>query len=377
MGRKVIVSLVSDQSIPNILFIKEKGLADYYYFITTEIMEKRGIVSNILKSLDINEEQTKRIEVIEDSVKDIDDNLVNNLLFEDDDEILINITGGTKIMSLAVYNFFARSGSGDIFYIPIGKNEIKQIFPLRKNRVSIINKRVNLLEYLTAYGVKVREESFRSKNNLLKDQKQTTDLFNSFLTDKRNTLFQVAEEIRETGLRGKKITANEPKKAEYFNKAKAFQEAGVSWENPGEISKYESKYITGEWFEEYIYPRIKDWLNKNDDEIGLGLQLEKGNAPNEYDIMFTHNNALYVIECKTDVADDTEGKINYLFTNTLYKAATLKKEFGLWVNYYLFALNDFSNLSDIQKDRAKQLDIKLVGLEILNDENKFKEYIQK
>lgn len=93
--------------------------------------------------------------------------------------------------------------------------------------------------------------------------------------------------------------------------------------------------------------------------------------------MFTHNNSLYVIECKTDIADNEEGKISYLFTNTLYKAATLKKEFGLWVNYYLFALNDFSKLSDSQKKRAKQLDIKLVGLEILTNEKTFEEFIDK
>lgn len=372
MSRKVFVSLISDQTIPNILFIKEKGYADFYYFITTEIMEKKSIVSNIIKALNLPVEKIKKIEVIEDSVKDIDDKLVTHLTFEDDDELLVNITGGTKIMSLAVYNFFTRSGSGDIFYIPIGKNEIKHIFPLRKNRVSEITNRVNLLEYLTAYGVKVKDSSFQSKNTLLKTKEETSNLFKSFLSD-RDKMFKAAETIRNAKLRGKKIVKeNQP---DFFEVANIFNEVGVNWVNENEISKDETKYITGEWFEEYVYPRIKEWLGKGDEEIALGLQLLKNDTPNEYDIMFTHNNALYVIECKTDVSDNEEGKISYLFTNTLYKAATLKKEFGLWVNYYLFALNDFSKLTDDQKQRAKQLDIKLVGLEILSDENKFKEFI--
>ncbi len=374
MSRKVIVSLISDQTIPNILFIKEKGYANFYYFITTEIMEKRGIVSNIIKALNLPEEKIKKIEVIEDSVKDIDDKLVTHLIYEDDDELLVNITGGTKIMSLAVYNFFTRSGSGDIFYIPIGKNEIKHIFPLRKNRVSEITNRVTLLEYLTAYGVKVKDSSFQSKNTLLKTKEETSNLFKSFLSN-RDKMFKAAETIRIANLRGKRITKE--KLPEFYEVANVFNEVGVNWVTNNEVSKDETKYITGEWFEEYVYPRIKGWLDKSDDEIALGLQLLKNDTPNEYDIMFTHNNALYVIECKTDVSDNEEGKISYLFTNTLYKAATLKKEFGLWVNYYLFALNDFSKLTEDQKQRAKQLDIKLVGLEILSDEDKFKEFIQK
>lgn len=376
MSRKIIVSIISDQTIPNILFIKQKEMADFYYFITTARMEKNGVTDNTIKSLGLDIQQTKRIEVIEDSVKDIDDKLVHQLEYEDEDELLINITGGTKIMSLAVYNFFTRNGAGEIFYIPIGKNEIKQIFPLRKNRVSVIEQRVNLLEYLTAYGVSVRNESYLSKNTLLKSNEQTTNLFNAFISEKRDQLFQSAEEIRQANLRGKKILKNDNQKGEYFKKAEIFRNSGISWDTDDCISKAETKYITGEWFEEYIYPRIKKWLNKSDDEIGMGLQLIKGDAPNEYDVMFMHRNALYVIECKTDVSDNSEGKISYLFTNTLYKAATLKKEFGLWVNYYLFALNDFSTLTDDQKNRAKQLDIKLVGLEILKNEETFESFIK-
>ncbi len=376
MAKKIIVSIVGDQTIPNILFIKEKAEADFYFFITTAQMENKNVTDNIIKSSTLDPAQTKRIQVLEDSIKDIDDNLSQQLEFDDEDELMINITGGTKIMSLAAYNFFTRNGAGEIFYIPIGKNEIRQIFPLRKNRLSMITNRVNLKEYLSAYGVSVRQSSFNSKNHLLKQEEQTTSLFNMFLSDKRNELFNAAEKIRSAKLRGKVIRRNQVDYEQYFDIAKIFNEAGVKWKEDGVISGAETKYLTGEWLEEYVYPRIKKWLNKSEEEIGLGLQLIKGDTPNEFDIMFTHNNSLYVIECKTDVADNSEGKISYLFTNTLYKAATLKKEFGLWVNYYLFALNDFSKLSEDQKNRAKQLDIKLVGLELLSDENKFEAFIK-
>lgn len=377
MRSRVIVSLISDQTVPNILFIKEKGFADFYYFISTEMMEKRDVTINIIKSLNLDKKQTKTVVVIEDSVRDIDEELTRQIDIEDDDQLLVNITGGTKLMSLAAYNFFSRKGIGEIFYIPIKKNELRQVFPLKRNKTSPISKRLNLFEYLTSYGVVANEKKFKKKNDLLKTEEVTDKLFHAFVSDLHDELFNAAEEIRLNKMRGKKLTEDDPNKGKYYNLAQVFASVGVKWEKEGIISKDETKYITGEWFEEFVYPKIKRWLNKGDDEIGMGLQLTKGGANNEYDVMFTHNNALYVIECKTDVADDSEGKISYLFTNTLYKSATLKKEFGLWVNYYLFALNDFSKLTEGQKKRAKQLGIKLVGIEILSDETKFEEFIKK
>lgn len=377
MTRKIIVSIVSEQTLPNVLFIKETNYADKYYFITTRKMEKKHTTSNILKSLNLNNDLSKQIEVVEDSLLDIDHKLVEEIELDDDDEILVNITGGTKIMSLGVYNFFSRNGAAKIFYIPLGKNEMRQIFPLKKNRQTIIEQRTTLLEYLYAYGVEVRESSFDSKNTLLKTENETNKVFKSFTSENRDLLFSAAEEIRLKGFRGKKIRRDKIEEESVFKNTLLFRDVGLSMENDSFFTQKETKYLTGEWFEEFIYPRVKSLLQKKDDEIGLGVQLVKEDAPNEYDIIFTHNNSLYVIECKTDIADNEEGKINYLFANTLYKAATLKKEFGLWVNYYLFALNDFSQLKQEQKDRAKLLDIKLVGLEILTDEKKLKEYILK
>lgn len=380
MGRKVIVSLVSDQTIPNVLFIKEKHFADKYYFISTEKMERNYASNNILnalKLLDKKEDVVEIIEVVEDSLLDIDEKLVNKLLIEDDDDVLVNITGGTKIMSLGVYNFFSRNGAADIYYIPIGKNEVRQIFPLRKNRHFPLESRTTLFEYLAAYGVTVNDKSFASKNKLLKKEENTKLLFHHFIGEKRKELFINAEEIRKNNFRGKRIRRNNEAESFVFANAQFFTDYGVVFENEQVISDKETKYLTGEWFEEFLYPKIKRILNKNHEEIGMGVQLVKNGAPNEYDIIFTHNNSLYVIECKTDISDNEEGKISYLFTNTLYKAATLKKEFGLWVNYYLFAMNDFSKLKEEQRNRANLLGIKLVGLEVLANEKELDDYISK
>jgi len=379
MGRKILVTIVGEQTVPNVLFIKSFDYSDSFIFITTNKMETNNTTQNIIDAANISHFNNEKILVIEDSLIDIDEKLSTEIDLNDEDVVLVNITGGTKLMSLGVYNFFARHGAANIFYIPIGKNEIRQIFPLRKNRVKPLSYKITLREYLVAYGVSFKEDAFLKKNNLLKPKEVAENLFNAFTGDSRQLLFALTESIRPL-FRGKPLRPDKDSEAALLPNAWALKEYGMAYEDDSTISKYETRYITGDWFEEYVYRIIKDTLDIKDDFIGIGVQLVKGEAPNEYDIIFVKNNSLYVIECKTDIADYTEegdAKISYLFTNTLYKAATLKKEFGLWVNYYLCALNDFSLLSETLLKRAKQLDVKLIGLEVLKDQEIFKEFIRK
>ncbi len=377
MGKKVIVSIVSEQAVQNLLFIKERPAADHYFFISTDKMEKedRSVSACIINAAELDSDKCRVIHVVEDSLIDIENQLIKSVEVEDDDIFFVNITGGTKLMSIGVYNFFARLGSAEIFYLMVGKNECDMVFPIKKSSKTKIVFRVNLKQYLKVYGVSFKEISFNEKNQLLKPENETKELFKAFIGDEKSTCFKIAEKIRKK-FRGKKLS----EKDMIYSEVIRIKHYGFKPSSASEISKKETKYLTGDWFEEYVYSKIKNHLKLDDDYIGVGLNLVKGDNPNEYDVMFTTNNALTVIECKTDVSDKVdsdqekisdEEKISYLFTNTLYKAATLKNEFGLRVNYYLFALNDFGKLNEDQLKRARQLDIKLVGLETLNDENKF------
>ncbi|NKQ38295.1 MAG: DUF1887 family protein, partial [Methanosarcinales archaeon] len=154
----IIVSLISDQTIPNVLFIKEmetkKKDIKLYLFISTNKMEQKGKANSIIQASNIDKSKTKVIEVIEDSIEDITTKLTNfaqeNL--NSGDNYIINLTGGTKIMSIGVYNFFKDKNRNSIYYLPIGKNTYKQIFPSLQNGVYDLNFRISIEEYLTSYG---------------------------------------------------------------------------------------------------------------------------------------------------------------------------------------------------------------------------------
>lgn len=371
MPNTILVSLISDQSIPNVLFIRDQPKADHYLFISTEKMEKKMLVANIIKACPSHIHSSSTIVVEEDNLEDIASKLAS---FNNDftGEYVVNLTGGTKVMSLGVFEFFSKSVNNRIFYLPLGKNKIIQLFP--KNSETELTFRIGLEDYLISNGVIPEKNSFDNKNNLSRKEQDTARLYLEFSSESNHILKQAAEHFRpyRQNDKIKRITLNNEERW-YLQ---PFVNAGFSPSVENDLSRKEIKYCTGDWFEEYIYTLVKSIKGKSEDEIGVGVSLTREKVKNEFDVIFTHNNALYVIECKTDVANE-EGKFADLFNNTLYKAGSLRKDFGLFVKFYVCAINDFTKLSQEKHDRARVLDVNLVGAEVLNDEEKMRELVSK
>lgn len=373
MGRNIVVSLVSDQTIPNVLFIREQPKADHYLFISTEKMEKRGIVVNIIKACPDHIHSQETIVVEEDNLEDITVKL-NSFASGIEADFVVNLTGGTKVMSLGVFEFFSKTTNNQIFYLPLAKNKLLQLFPYEAQSTRELFFRINLEDYLIASGVVPDLKSFLNKNSLLRLEEKSTILYQKFSSESNPLLKIAAEHFRK--YRNDKRIKNIDLSSEEKWYLQPFLNAGFSPVKEFQLTKEEIKYLTGDWFEEFVYNLIKSIKGKNNDDIGFGVYLTRDNVKNEFDVIFTQNNALNVIECKTDVANE-EGKFAELFNNTLYKAGSLRKDFGLFVKFYVFAINDFTTLSKEKLDRARVLDINLLGTEILSDEVKLKELISK
>ena len=161
---RVLVSIVSDQTIPNLLLMKELSGIDKYLLISTEAMEKKERSTCIKIASGLPDERFKTILVKEDVLSSIDGQLsalltasstsADDPFLYDTDEFIVNLTGGNKIMSIATYNFFKERNS-KIYYIPIGKNQYIQIFPETASGEHSITYRADIQTYLTAYGVTI------------------------------------------------------------------------------------------------------------------------------------------------------------------------------------------------------------------------------
>ena len=379
---KTVVSLVSDQTIPNVMFIKANADAERLVFITTEGMEKKQRTDWILKSLMANgagkiiANKADKINVSEQSISEIQAELDKYPFFYEGAEILVNLTGGNKIMSLAAYEFFKEKSlqvqnNISMYYLNVGKDKFDKVFPSEQKNC-ICSGHCNLKEYLTAYSI---DEEKTGKLPLMKFEKTQEFYANTFETEKN------AINALHAGL-------SEKNNSRFFNKHNKLPEELSNDQNisrlfqktfgNSESNKATIHYLRGGWFEEYVYFLIKRGLKLNKKQICLNLKIEdkslSGKAvPNELDVIFIYKNKINIIECKTGLK--SEGGVNIL-QEVLYKQSALKKGFGLTAKSFLFLPNVnvlSGNKVSGNKERAEIFGIDIVDdKEMLLNEDRFK-----
>lgn len=300
--KKVLVSILSDHLVPNYLFIKEmRGQYNELLFIGTPYTESKAIATHLENALENRKSNIKKVILESDQYQEGVQSL-ENISLPTDVHYIVNLTGGTKIMSLIVYDFFRKLNSS-FYYIPIGKNTYCNI---EEENMHALQYRISLREYFTLYGL-----HYECDNTLLKDAETTFQFFEK----QKKRKFYLSDEIK--------------------NSQKA------------ETAK-DKKYYAGEWFEEYSYLRIKKELNLREQDIAMSLKIyreDSQNNDNEIDVAFMYENALYIIECK--VSMNRYGKEKWqTIEDYLYKLAAISKDFGLIVRPYIFTLHKMEKLPD-------------------------------
>lgn len=300
--KKVLVSILSDHLVPNYLFIKEmRGQYNELLFIGTPYTESKAIATHLENALENRKSNIKKVILESDQYQEGVQSL-ENISLPTDVHYIVNLTGGTKIMSLIVYDFFRKLNSS-FYYIPIGKNTYCNI---EEENMHALQYRISLREYFTLYGL-----HYECDNGLLKEAKTTFQFFEK----QKKRKFYLSDEIKKS--------------------------------HQAETAT-DKKYYAGEWFEEYTYLRIKKELNLREQDIAMSLKIyreDSQNNDNEIDVAFMYENALYIIECK--VSMNGYGKEKWqTIEDYLYKLAAISKDFGLIVRPYIFTLHKMEELPD-------------------------------
>lgn len=311
---KTIVSILSDHLLPNFLFIKEmEGQYSDLLFVSTPQMEMQEKAMHLEVALGRKEGSVRRIVVANDNYKEILDALRAEQL-SGSVEYVVNITGGTKTMSLAVHEYFCQFNASFV-YVPIGKNSY---YDFSTDQTHSLDYRVSLNEYFTLYGL-----AYDYDNDLICDAQRPFNLFN----EQKMSNFYLTEELR------------------YAQKAPR-----------PELRRY----LGGEWFEEYVYLRIKRDFKLRDEDIAKSVKicrLSSTSNDNELDVVFVKDNALYVIECKVSMTGYGK-EPKSVVDEYLYKLAAISKDFGLRVNSYIFTLHQMWRFAKAtQENMSKRMRI--------------------
>ena len=339
MEKNILISLVSDQTLPNVELIKEfDSSIDEYIFIYTHEKEKQ--LQRIIDATNIKEKYKPENKIVVDAFDVVD---IEKKLKEFDfseDNYIVNITCGTKLMILIVQDFFKNLGA-KIYYLTGYNKEYIKLFPAIGPRKFKLKTKINLSEYLLAYGFKASKESSVLYGNL----DQAVSIFDYFLERNIDEIKPVIEPIRLK--RGKKSMIIEDGNVKQF-----LEDIEYPLSSKGKLNKKEIKYLSGDWFEEYIYFKVKEELGLDDDEIYKGVNLEKENTKNELDVMFVYLNKLYIIECKTSIVEliqkkDKEGHDKEykkkLLPEIIYKSDALKAKFGLFAKTSVVTLEEIKD----------------------------------
>lgn len=309
-----LVSIISEQTIPNYLIMTQyRNKVDGFIFLTTQAMETSQLQTSrsqwLAEALNIPLQQIQRVILKEDNYASNLAILQNNI--DAKHSYILNITGGTKILTLSAYDFFKTHRKIEkIIYLPIAQPSIKTIFP--EPAEENLQQNITLRQYLTAYGLKYTDEAPKEDYELLK---------------------KVFKQYRSKGYNINQLNEDYPE--EHKN------------------------YFTGGWFENYVYYKIKQEFQLDDSAIGLNIKIvyhsNSSEPDNEFDIMFVYRYSLYIFECKASMGK----KVTESLLKAISKLGSVKQNFGLNCKNYLVTLASIPNLELINR-RAKVAGIKQV-----------------
>ncbi len=215
-------------------------------------------------------------------------------------EIVLNATGGTKLMSFELLSLFNSWGL-DTFYFKIENSEVFYLQQEASEEVYqpliLHPRKIDLSSYVQLHNhmiVSTEKYLTNSKHQrLFEELIRFPDLYRPELSQLYYEISCVPESFLEVPLK-----KGSPKIIDLF------VEAGIcSLKDKTLIfaSVADKKFLMGGWFECYVYALIAQLDEIQGIELNAQIKSSEDNThkPNELDVCFMRHNRLYLVECKT------------------------------------------------------------------------------
>ena len=364
---KIMVCLISGQHVPNLLSIRsEDPVPDRLVLIVTPLMrarEKHNQLLNALAAGGLDYESRHDIENLtkEDSIHEIHELLKKIHKDHLNDELIVNLTGGTKPMCIGAYEF-SKEKHLRTLYVPEGnQHEAKDL--LGDSSVDLRH-RLSTAEFLEGYGFGVL-----NPGDLERSKERAEDLF-----ELAALLTANSEDHGQRGMLGKIQNLMEEKKKNdmkgwnregliltenvYLDnesiRSKIASKLGLKTRDSmllGNLDKHRVEFLAGKWLEVFVWGTLNHFVDKDLIwDLNQGVRVGKAfpGEDNDLDVTFMMNQSLCTVECKTGGQEhDPAGK------DVLYKIEAIKSGLrAIRVKTYLATTSD--NVIDPQKGGIKE-----------------------
>lgn len=207
------------------------------------------------------------------------------------DHIVMNVTGGTKLMALAAFDVC--HGRYPVMYVDSQHQAIQILDPATENLEWPPNLKVK--QYLASYGYQViakgeqdtpaawrkvgdaliahRSQWYRALTNL------------NWMASMRQENFRQPFPLPSTDM------------TLLLQEHGLIEASGRQWQFTSEAAR---DFLNGAWFEAYVFSRLRHMQKDLEiTELTLNMVVSKSGVKNELDIVFVLHNRLHIIECKT------------------------------------------------------------------------------
>ncbi len=312
-----LVCLVSNQPMPNLLSIIQLRPRRVVLVSTSQMEEKAGQ----LKDVTLQHLPHCEVKIVPlASAYDYDvitETMYKNLvqILPDAGEIILNATGGTKLMVLASVDLFDKK---QILYVSEATDEL--IYLPRTSASGsrppqAVRTPITVLTYLKVHGYTTE----RSRSTPL----PLSQHFFEQITNQQKfaSALSAVNALAKKALENSK--ARKALSAEIENAANSnllqlleiFQDEHLLSvkKNVVEFPSEEARFaVNGGWFEDHVYEIVKSlkshgikYVEKNLKIAPNGKQIGQG-SDNEIDVCFMHRSTIYFVECKTCAMEDTK-----------------------------------------------------------------------
>ena len=306
-GRRVHFCLVSKQNMANLGPIERYQPNEVVLFVTEPM---KDTATSLEDSIKMGSRGVKISKVDIPSANDMDNciEVISEVLEKYDvDDVAVNVTGGTKIMSMAASVAACMAGA-KAFYLEISENKISLIDIFSGSNAMeshVLNNNPKLKPLLTTHGVKVVSSKPMGSLSLEESEVITRILKIESMKDaipRLNQLAVIAKEqnsmVVEVPPMSGDLKAKFDTLCDEFSKINRLEVVGRKIKFASEEDRF---FVAGGWLERLVFNELSAMRLSP-----VGNLTIMGDVKNEIDAAFVYDGGLHIVECKTCNMSETQ-----------------------------------------------------------------------